>query len=88
MRQFTAFSPTTYWLPRLEIGFDAGGAGRTLADLAGQLTREPGIFRLSHQSQRLRHTLLREQVEKGRLLQLRGKPLPQCAVEAIARWYW
>ena len=37
---------------------------------AGQLAREPGIFRLGHQGQRLRHTLVRNQAQERRLLQL------------------
>ena len=82
LRQFTAFSPSTYWLPRLEIEPSMrGGAGGALADLAGQLAGEPRIFGLGHQRQRLRHALVRKQVQKRRLLQLRRQPLPQRAVE-------
>ena len=52
----------------------------------GQLACEPGIFRLRHQSQRLRHTLVRKQAQKRRLLQLCRQPLPQRTVEdRIAR---
>ncbi len=47
----------------------------------GQLACKPGIFRLRHQSQRLRHTLVRKQAQKRRLLQLCRQPLPQRAVE-------
>jgi len=33
LRQFTAFSPTTYWLPSGIVPSDAGGTGGALADL-------------------------------------------------------
>ena len=49
--------------------------------LTRQLAREPGIFRLCHQSQRLCHTLIREQVQKRRLLQLCRQPLTQRTIE-------
>jgi hypothetical protein len=39
------------------------------------------IFWPGHQDKRIRDAIVRDQTQKGRLLQLRGKPLPKCSIE-------
>ena len=72
VRQFTAFRPRTYWLPKLEIepSMVAALAVRWQTSRASS-----GVSRASFgwfiSCQRLGDALVRNQAEKGRLLQLR-----------------
>ena len=57
------------------------GAGGALADLLRDVRRQPCLFRLAHERQRLLHLRVRNQGEKRRLLQLDRQRLPQGVVE-------
>jgi hypothetical protein len=57
------------------------GTRRPFADLSRNCRRQLCIDRLAHQTEGLLDLLVRDNAEKGRLFQLHGEPLPQCAVE-------
>ena len=62
------------------------GAPGSLTDFPRDFRSQPGIFRLTHQSQRLLDLLISDQTEKRRLLKLYRQPLAQRVVKyRIAR---
>ena len=81
MSQLTAFRPMTYWLPSPKSSRQHRLAARALADLAGDLRRQPVIRRTPHQLQCRVHFVVGNQFEKRRLLKLNRKSLLQRVVE-------
>src|SRR6266851_714121 len=65
----------------LERAFQHRGTGGPLADLPGEFRSETRILWPAHQLQRPANPRVGDEAEKGRLLQLRGKSLPQQIIE-------
>src|SRR5258708_34773230 len=63
-----------------------GGACGSLADFPSELRSKPRIRRLAHQTERLLDSLVRDEAEERRLLELHGQPLAKRPVEhGVAR---
>ena len=71
---------------RVDAPFQHGGAGRAHANLLRQGGSQPSILRLRHQRQSPLNSLIGQQAENRRLLQLDRQPLPQGSVKyGVAR---
>ena len=82
VRQLTAFTPITYWLPKFAMEpFNGSLCVGALANLAGDIGHQARVRRLFHQLQRLRDLVVGNDVEERRLPYLRGEALPQRPVE-------
>ena len=82
MRQFFARSPTTYWLPRLAIEPSRTAALAVRSQMSFAISgRQPRVRRLAHQTQHLLDTLLGDEAEKWRLLQLYRQSLAKRPVK-------
>src|SRR5258708_27508764 len=58
-----------------------GGACGSLADFPSELRSKPRIRRLAHQPERILDTLVRDEAEERRLLELHGQPLAKRPVK-------